>query len=42
LAAGYQHTRTFCGAIPEKLGFGEYTCHLIFQPAPRAEQVIAP
>lgn len=34
LAAGYQHTHTFCGAIPERLGFGEYTCHLVFQPAP--------
>jgi hypothetical protein len=33
-AAGYQHTHTFCGAIPERMGFGEYTCHLVFQPAP--------
>jgi hypothetical protein len=33
LAAGYQHTHTFCGAMPEAMGFGEYTCHLVFQPA---------
>jgi hypothetical protein len=35
VAAGYLHTQTFCGAIPEMMDFGEYTCHLVFQPARR-------
>jgi hypothetical protein len=35
LASGYQHTHTFCGAMPERMGFGEYTCHLVLQPVVR-------